>query len=244
MSLSADETLHSHRVAQDPASGQGQMGNLHRTLQYTNRLLNRLRRGARVALPEARLRHLVGRAHTIPSQTRVEEQLCLYDEARSVLELGRLVEIGSYLGGSSIVLAEALRRWSQVSRHSRLYCIDTWENDAMTEGKWETKGLFLSNIAPWSDYITPVVGRSEDIQLPFDGECDVVFIDGDHSYEGARRDVDRFGPRVRDGGRLVMHDHQYYRSVTRVVGELLASGQWYVARAVQNIISLVPERGS
>jgi hypothetical protein len=37
-------------------------------------------------------------------------------------------------------------------------------------------------------------------------EFDLAFIDGDHSYEGARADLDNWGCRVRQGGRVLMHD--------------------------------------
>jgi predicted O-methyltransferase YrrM len=35
---------------------------------------------------------------------------------------------------------------------------------------------------------------------------DLLFIDGDHSYEGVRRDFEMYGPLVRPGGLVVFHD--------------------------------------
>ncbi|RPH56645.1 MAG: class I SAM-dependent methyltransferase, partial [Acidobacteria bacterium] len=35
---------------------------------------------------------------------------------------------------------------------------------------------------------------------------DVLFIDGDHSYEGVRRDFEMYRPLVREGGLIVFHD--------------------------------------
>lgn len=35
---------------------------------------------------------------------------------------------------------------------------------------------------------------------------DLLFIDGDHELEGVRRDVEMYGPLVRDGGLLALHD--------------------------------------
>jgi predicted O-methyltransferase YrrM len=35
---------------------------------------------------------------------------------------------------------------------------------------------------------------------------DLLFIDGDHSYEGVRQDFQMYGPLVRDGGLIVFHD--------------------------------------
>ena len=42
---------------------------------------------------------------------------------------------------------------------------------------------------------------------------------------------------VRVGGRLVFHDHDRVE-VARVVGEMLACGEWIVSRSVGHIISL------
>ncbi len=35
---------------------------------------------------------------------------------------------------------------------------------------------------------------------------DLVFVDGDHSYEGARADLENWGRRVRSGGQVLVHD--------------------------------------
>ncbi len=35
---------------------------------------------------------------------------------------------------------------------------------------------------------------------------DLLFIDGDHSYEGASRDLELYGPMVREGGVIALHD--------------------------------------
>lgn len=41
-------------------------------------------------------------------------------------------------------------------------------------------------------------------QLP--AEIDVLFIDGDHTYAGVKHDLETYGPLVKDGGKIVMHD--------------------------------------
>jgi len=58
-------------------------------------------------------------------------------------------------------------------------------------------------------------------------------VDGDHSYEGARADVDRWGDLVRAGGHLVFHDAidrggygNVYPGITRLTAELDREPVW------------------
>jgi predicted O-methyltransferase YrrM len=197
---------------------------------------SRLRAALKTAFPELYLWALVGRAAAIRSQTTMRERICLYEEACECVGSGALLEIGSYLGSTAVVLAEALRRRGG-SPSVRVFCVDTWQNDAMGEGRWQTRAVFDANVKLWQHLIVPVVGYSRDVPVP--AACDLIFIDGDHSYEGTRADVARFAPLVREGGRLVLHDHVYYhKTVAPVIGELLASGNWAIIRTVDNMIAL------
>ena len=36
--------------------------------------------------------------------------------------------------------------------------------------------------------------------------CDLIFVDGDHSYEGVRADYEHWSPLVPSGGHLIFHD--------------------------------------
>lgn len=48
------------------------------------------------------------------------------------------------------------------------------------------------------------LGRSQDVQ-PL--SCDLLYVDGDHSYEAVCSDMARHGPLVRDGGLVVLDDY-------------------------------------
>lgn len=50
-----------------------------------------------------------------------------------------------------------------------------------------------------------VVGDSRTVEVDT-GEVDLVLIDGDHSYAGARNDFERFARRLRVGGALLFDD--------------------------------------
>jgi hypothetical protein len=63
-----------------------------------------------------------------------------------------------------------------------------------------------------------------------DGSQDFVFIDADHSYEGCKRDILAWTPKVRSGGWIGGHDDGHPRpewGVTRAVDE------WAVGREVE-----------
>jgi len=57
-------------------------------------------------------------------------------------------------------------------------------------------------------YWYPILGRSEEVvtEAGVYGQCDVLFLDGDHSYEGVSADLENYLPLLRSGGFLLMHD--------------------------------------
>ena len=48
----------------------------------------------------------------------------------------------------------------------------------------------------------------------------VIFIDGDHSYEGALKDIANYYPKVKSGGIFAGHDY-YWPGVNRAIGDFL-----------------------
>ena len=51
-----------------------------------------------------------------------------------------------------------------------------------------------------------------------DGHLDFVFIDADHTYEGVKRDIELWEPKVQENGLIMGHDLNW-GSVSRAVGE-------------------------
>lgn len=124
---------------------------------------------------------------------------------------GVIVEIGSYLGASSLVLAKSNRKGS-------LYCIDTWQNDAMSEGRWDTMSEFDNNVRGCNNIVKLRMLSSEaGEKVP--KEIDMIFIDGDHNYNGVKTDVDIYFPKLKSGGIIAMHDIGWAEGVNRVIRE-------------------------
>lgn len=129
-----------------------------------------------------------------------------------------ICEIGSYVGASACCFGAAL----EISGVGRLVCIDTWRNDAMTEGHRDTFTEFLDNTAHYARYITPVRGLSTQVvgevrqQAPY---LDLLFIDGDHAYAGVKSDWDAYHGFLQKGSIVVFHDYGWADGVRRVIEE-------------------------
>lgn len=127
-----------------------------------------------------------------------------------------IVEIGSYLGASALAMAEAL------PEDGRVYCIDTWQNDGMSEGGRDTYAEFCRRTADRGQVIEPVRGWSTEIApalLARLDRIDLLFIDGDHSYDGVAADWRTFGPALAPGGVVAFHDIGWAEGVRRLVAE-------------------------
>ena len=149
----------------------------------------------------------------IPTYTTTDELFKLYYLANSLNEKSVAVEIGSYIGASSLMIGSALKK------DSLLYCIDTWENDAMTEGNWDTFSVFLKNTASVSDKIKTIKSESVKAAGEFSYLIDYLFIDGDHSYDAVKADTESWFNKLKIGGLIVMHDISWAEGVIRVVEE-------------------------
>jgi len=146
----------------------------------------------------------------------LEEKLLLYKLTRKLDHNSVIVEIGSYLGASTTFLAAAAKE-----NQSLVYCVDTWLNDAMTEGPRDTYQEFISNTTLYQQQIYPLRGKSEDIAKEFVNQIDLLFLDGDHSYSGCRLDVESWLPKLKNGGIIVFHDYGWSEGVQKVVREIV-----------------------
>jgi predicted O-methyltransferase YrrM len=147
------------------------------------------------------------------------ERLALYKTGLACPPGATFLEIGSYLGASSCFLAAAA---SEIGKGAKVHCIDTWRNDAMSEGPRDTWPDFLSNVKKYHHVIIPHRGESTEIAHFFTGEIDLLFVDGDHSYEACRNDVESWLPRLKRQGIIMMHDSGWATGVISVIREMVA----------------------
>ncbi|MFE6690808.1 class I SAM-dependent methyltransferase [Streptomyces sp. NPDC057743] len=149
----------------------------------------------------------------------VDEGLALYAAACEAAALGLpLVEIGTYCGRSTLLLAEAARtadvmavtvdhhRGSEEQQPGWEYH-DPEVVDPVI-GRMDTLPTFRRTLhaAGLEDRVIALVGRSPRIADAWQAPAGLVFIDGGHTDEHARADYEGWAPRVADGGLLVIHD--------------------------------------
>lgn len=122
---------------------------------------------------------------------RFDEAALLYGLVRSLEPGARLVELGRFKGGSTVVMAAALPSGATILSVD----LDP-AHDEELRGALDRLGL---------GGVELVVGDTQTVPLP--GEpVDLLFVDADHGYDGAREDFDRWAPVVRPGGHLLFHD--------------------------------------
>lgn len=115
------------------------------------------------------------------------------------------VEIGAARGKSACYIGLALRE----NGRGKLYSIDphtvTDWND--TESV-DTNNLFMKNIhlLGLEQFVQAIRDFSENVGRTWTLPISILFIDGDHSYEGVKRDWDLFSPFVTPFGLVVFHD--------------------------------------
>lgn len=137
---------------------------------------------------------------------------------------GALVEIGSYHGRSTVVLASAAR---DVRPDARVHAIDPHEgilSGIRTGSTWDS---FLKNISTTglSDVVVPI--RQSAAEVDWSGPIALLFIDGLHEFENVSADYARFSKFVQAGGCVVFHDYSNpdYPAVRSVVDGLVSSGE-------------------
>jgi predicted O-methyltransferase YrrM len=136
-------------------------------------------------------------AHGIAS-LRLDEAGLLYRLVRE-LEPDLVVEIGRFRGGSTFLLAAALDGKGIVHSY-----------DIATRQGHDGNALDRELIAALERF-----GLRERVELhvadsrtasPPSGAIDLLFVDGDHSEEGVRKDFEHWSPHVRVGGHVLFHD--------------------------------------
>ena len=137
----------------------------------------------------------------------------------------KYIETGSYLGCSGVLAGLSSKHGSTV------YCHDIWfENieDITATGTRPPDGVddyfftFYENVLNnnLQNIIIPIRGDSAyTLNIHRDESIDLAFIDGDHTYEGALKDLDTVLPKMKKGGVILCHDCRPGSDVSKALRE-------------------------
>lgn len=161
--------------------------------------------------------------YSIKGHISLNQAIELYKIAKSLNNDSVIVEIGSYLGKSTSIIAEGIKD----KNNCKLYAIDTFENQGMSEGLRNTFPEFERNTARYKKMITVLKGFSFNVVKDFSESIDFLFIDGNHEYESVKKDIEDWICLVKEGGLVCFDDYYLFRDENRVkkaVNETIEEG--------------------
>ena len=138
-----------------------------------------------------------------------------------------IVEVGSWLGRSTIAIAAAV---SQVSAATRIHAIDPhtgdlgWPFDRVAGPTWDK---FRENLrsAGVEEHVIPY--RSCAVDVKWESPIGMLFLDAEHDWTSVRRDFSHFSSWFIPGGYACVHDYDGpWSGVTTFVDELAESKEW------------------
>lgn len=144
------------------------------------------------------------------------------------------VEIGTWNGITATGMGLIAKLFDS---RKRIYSIDNYVGhpnlDVTSEVALQN---YRNNIKKYNlqDYCELIIANSEDIE--FDKEIGFLFIDGGHSYEQIKKDIEKWIPKVAKNGIIIFHDYSNaFPDVVKAIEESnlgghKEGGSLYVAR--------------
>ena len=152
----------------------------------------------------------------------------------------QVIEVGSWMGASTCFMASGLR-----GGQPKIFAVDNfqglstcgedaaWYNRHFQQlGAKSTLEIFQANFAAlgFASRSEPVVSDSLAAAKRLAakrGAIDLIFIDGDHSYDACKADIVAWAPLVKRGGVIAFHDFgSRADGVTRAIFEEIKAGRF------------------
>ncbi len=146
----------------------------------------------------------------------------LYDKfAKTSKDNDTIVEIGSWFGKSTKYLSDKL---SEYNKNVNLISIDTFKGTQNEELHKQIVGDnsiyqdFYYNVD--NPNLTIIKNSSHEASKLFtNGSIDFLMIDGDHSYEGVKKDINDYFYKIKPGGIISGDDYKAFEGVKLAVNE-------------------------
>lgn len=155
---------------------------------------------------------------------------CLYQNYLTGGKEYKMIEIGSYMGESTMMFASS-------KLFKEIHTIEPFKNvggniegfNKKNDYNWDTiynefliNTRFFNNIILYKDFSYNVADKFEDKSMDF------IYIDGDHSYDQVKQDLEMYLPKLKDNGIIGGHDYRKWnkfkvdntiRAIDEIVGE-------------------------
>lgn len=157
----------------------------------------------------------LAQARLIEGWTTPIELLALAEFCQDLPDNAQIVEIGSFLGRSSVVMAGSRK----IQGSGKVYCIDPFDasGDSYSTTTYENiekksklslrerfdQHVKLSNVQDWIEVHS---GTAESVAKNWEKSIDLLFLDGDQSPIGARSSYDHWIPFLKCGGIIMIHN--------------------------------------
>jgi len=168
---------------------------------------------------------LIERAKRIDGFMSENELEVLVNEAANV---DFAIEVGSWKGRSATVL----------SASGKLTCVDLFSG--ALDGKIvKDDGVFMEFLKNMNDFdnVGYLTGKSSELFDNFPDSCaDLIHIDGGHEYKEAKADIVNYWPKLKTGGKMLVHDYnKEFPGVIKAIEEFTNETTPYLAvRQVPN----------
>lgn len=143
----------------------------------------------------------------------------------NLLQNSKMIEIGAYTGESTQIFASTgifseinviePFKFNESFNNTNIENIQKWNK---VEEEFRNNTRFFNNVNLIKEY-------SHNVSAIFaDKSVDLVYIDGDHSYEAVNKDIELYLPKIKQGGILAGHDYsKSWPGVVKAVDERLGS---------------------
>lgn len=155
-------------------------------------------------------------------------------------EARALVEVGSYCGRATVVMASVVQA---LRSSARVYSIDTHDGrlgaaDKIVQVTPSLPTLQRNlNAAGVSQFVDVIQSRTDEV--PWTGLIALLLIDGLHDYASVSGDLRHFEHSLAPGSLVAFHDYaDYFPGVMRFVGELVDSGKYSCVQRVGSMVLL------
>ena len=163
-----------------------------------------------------RLGENLSAAHRLPGYLHADEAAALCHLAEICPE-GPIVEIGSFKGKSTVFMGTCMKPTNTLhaidphisvrigSRQDRATARKAGTDDGPRETSWHA---FNEVLAKWNltERVNVIRARSHDARADWNETIAMLWIDGDHTYDAVRQDIDDWTPLVAPAGFAAFHD--------------------------------------